>query len=86
MTKPPLADYVCVMPAAVSVPKSWVASVGRLALPKRTQRRMQALMDRNNEGLLTPAERRELAALAEWSEKVSLIRAGALELLGERPA
>lgn len=70
------------MPGDLSVPKSWVASVGRLALPKRTQRRIQTLMDRNNEGALNPAEKRELASLVEWSEKVSLIRAGALELLG----
>ena len=74
------------MPTSVSVPKSWVASVGRLALPKRTQRRMQALMDGNNEGRLTQSERLELATLVEWSEKVSLIRADALEFLGSRPA
>lgn len=47
---------------------------------------MQALMDGNNEGRLTQSERLELATLVEWSEKVSLIRADALEFLGSRPA
>lgn len=70
----------------IPAPKSWVASVGRLALPKKTAQRLQALMDRHNDGLLTAAERRELAALVEWSENVSLIRAQALQLLGKQPA
>lgn len=47
---------------------------------------MQTLMDRNNDGVLTSAERKELAALVEWSENVSLLRAQALHLLGRQPA
>jgi hypothetical protein len=43
-------------------------------------------MDRNNEGLLQPAEKDELAALAALSEEISLLRADALHLLGKRPA
>ena len=73
------------VPAAISVPESWVVSVGRLTLPKRTDRRLQGLMDRNNEGLLTDAEREELESLVEWSESVSLLRAQALRLLGKHP-
>lgn len=73
------------MPAAISVPESWVVSVGRLSLPKRTDRRLQELMDRNNEGQLTDAEREELESLVEWSEGVSLLRAEAFRLLGKRP-
>jgi hypothetical protein len=73
------------MPTAISVPASWLASVGQLALPTRSDRRLQALMDRNNEGLLTTAEREELEALVEWSESISLVRAEALRLLGRRP-
>jgi hypothetical protein len=42
-------------------------------------------MDRNNEGLLTDAEREELESLVEWSESVSLLRAEAFRLLGKRP-
>lgn len=74
------------MPALIAAPKSWVASVGRLSLPKKSARRLQILMVRNNDGLLTLAERRELTALVEWSESVSLIRAQALQLLGKKVA
>lgn len=56
-----------------------------MSLPKRADRRLQELMDRNNEGLLTPAEREELESLVEWSESVSLLRAEALHLLGKHP-
>ncbi len=37
-------------------------------LPEQADRHLQQLMDRNNEGLLTDQERKELAALAELSE------------------
>lgn len=73
------------MPASISVPETWVASVGRLALPAQADRRLQSLMDRNNEGLLTDAEREELEALVEWSESISVVRAEAFRLLGQRP-
>jgi hypothetical protein len=43
------------------------------------------LMDRNNEGKLTDQERADLAALAELSERLSLVRAEALHLLGRKP-
>ena len=74
------------MAAVILAPKSWVASVGRLALPKNADKRLQTLMDANNEGRLSAAERRELAALVEWSENVSLLRAQALRLLGRQAA
>ena len=43
-------------------------------------------MDRNNEGLLTEAERADLESLVELSERLSLVRAEALKLLGRKPA
>ena len=54
-------------------------------MPEKTNRRLQALMDRNNEGLLSSSEREELESLVEWSESVSLLRAEALRLLGRHP-
>ena len=42
-------------------------------------------MDRNNEGLLTDAERADLESLVELSERLSLVRAEAIHLLGRRP-
>lgn len=62
-----------------------VEAVAALRLPPTANRRLQTLMDRNNNGLLTPQERDELAALVEISETLSLVRADALHLLGLPP-
>tara|TARA_R110002073_G_scaffold231917_2_gene393004 strand:+ start:4949 stop:5080 length:132 start_codon:yes stop_codon:yes gene_type:complete len=43
-------------------------------------------MDRNNEVLLSEQEQADLAALAELSERLSLVRAEALQLLGRKPS
>jgi hypothetical protein len=73
------------MPETIAAPEPWVRSVSDLHLPPRADQRLQDLMDRNNDGLLNEVERAELAALAEWSESVSLLRAEALQLLGTAP-
>jgi hypothetical protein len=52
-----------------------------LALPTSLDDRVQGLMDRNNEGLLSPSEKRELEAFASLSESLSLLRANALRCL-----
>jgi len=70
---------------AISVPVDWVDSVSRLRLPPRADRRLQDLMDRNNEGRLTESERADLEALVELSESLSIVRAEALQLLGRQP-
>lgn len=67
----------------VSVPRDWVVEVSELRLPEAADRRLQELMDRNNEGRLTADERRTLEALAELSEMFSPVRAEALRLLGQ---
>ena len=64
------------MPTSISVPETWVAAVGRLSLPPQTDRRLRVLMERNSEGMLTDPEREDLEALVEWSESISLVRAG----------
>lgn len=56
-----------------------------LRLPEHTDRRLQELMDRNNEGQLSDQERADLAAFAELSEQLSLVRAEALHLLRRKP-
>jgi hypothetical protein len=43
-------------------------------------------MDRHNEWLLQEAEREELEALVELSEQLSLVRGGALQILGKQPS
>jgi hypothetical protein len=73
------------MGATVAAPVEWVESVGDLRLPPRADARLQQLMDRNTEGLLTQAEYTELEALVELSERLSLVRAQALQLLGRKP-
>ena len=72
--------------STISASPEWVESVSQLRLPERTDRRMQELMDRNNEGMLTETERAELESLVEMSESLSLVRAEALRLLGRHPA
>ena len=73
------------MDATVDAPLQWVESITMLCLPEQADRRLQELMDGNNEGKLTSQERADLAALAELSERLSLVRAEALHLLGRKP-
>jgi hypothetical protein len=62
-----------------------VEAVAALRLPEVSDRRMQVLMDRNNDGAITAEERDELESLVALSEALSLVRADALALLGRRP-
>jgi hypothetical protein len=73
------------MNAVISAPVDWIESVGNLRFPSKADRRLQELMDRNNEGLLTGGEREELEALVELSERLSLVRAEALQILRQQP-
>lgn len=73
------------MSTTIDAPLEWVEAVGDLRLPANTDRRLQELMDRNNEGVLTEAERSDLESLVELSERLSLVRAEALHLLGRKP-
>jgi hypothetical protein len=70
----------------IPAPSDWVESVSRLKLLPRADRRLQELMDLNNEGRLSEAERADLEALVEMSEELALVRAEAFRLLGRKPA
>ena len=72
-------------PAVIQAPLEMIEAVADLRLPVKADRRLQGLMDRNNEGALTAAEREDLEAFVELSETISLIRAQALRLLGRKP-
>ena len=72
------------MPAVIQAPLEMIEAVADLRLPAKADRRLQGLMDRNNEGALTAAEREDLEAFVELSETISLIRAQALQLLGRQ--
>ena len=73
------------MPASIPAPAEWIESIGQLRFPNKIDRHLQQLMDRNNEGQLSPAEREQLDALVELSERISLVRAEALHLLKQQP-
>ena len=73
------------MSITIDAPLEWVESVGSLRLPPEADQRLQELMDRNNEGLLTDTERADLETLVELSERLSLVRAEAIHLLGCKP-
>lgn len=73
------------MSSVISAPIEWVELVSDLRLPPRANERLQGLMDRNTEGQLTTPEREELESLVELSERLSLVRAEAFQLLGRTP-
>ncbi|MDZ4657568.1 MAG: hypothetical protein SH868_08300 [Bythopirellula sp.] len=73
------------MDTTIAAPSEWVETIGDLRLPSKTDLRLQQLMDRHNDGELSVPEREELEALVELSERLSLVRAEALQLLGRGP-
>ena len=73
------------MSPVVEAPREFMEAVGTWSFPPQANRRMQELMDRNNDGLLSPEEREELSGLVEMSETISEFRAQALQLLRRRP-
>ena len=73
------------MIADAETPAAILEEVANLNFPPETEARMTSLMDRNTDGLLTPTERDELAALVNWGHRISLLRARALFVLGRKP-
>ena len=73
------------MTATLETPRELVESVADVRLPTKADARLQSLMSRNTEGELAPHEREELESLVELSEMLSLMRAGALFVLGKKP-
>jgi hypothetical protein len=71
--------------SVISAPSEWVEEISLLHLPATADERLCILMDRNTEGQLSTEERFELQALIDLSERLSLVRADALALLGRRP-
>jgi hypothetical protein len=73
------------MGAVVQAPVEMLEAVASLRFPPKADRRLQRLMDRNTEGLLSPEEMEELETLVELSESLSVVRARALHVLGRHP-
>lgn len=72
------------MTAVVETPLELLESVAGMRFPPKTDARLQALMDRNTNGLITPDERVELESLVELSESIAVVRAKALRVLGRK--
>lgn len=71
------------MNAIIPTPREFVEALSEFRFPPQADAHLQQLMDLNNDGLLTPAQREELHGLAEMSETMSLFRAQALHLLAK---
>ncbi len=67
------------------VPREMLEEMASMRLPAISDRRLQHLMDRNNDGRLSQDERDELESFAALSETISLLRAKAMNLLGWKP-
>ena len=72
--------------SAMQDPIELAEAAAALRLTPKADQRLQELMNRNTNGLLTNTEREELEALAEMSETISLLRAKAFVFLGRKPA
>jgi hypothetical protein len=73
------------MSAVIQAPVEMMEAVAALRLPAKADRRLQDLMDRNNEGSLSTDEKAQLEVLVELSERLSLVRAQALQVLRRKP-
>jgi hypothetical protein len=73
------------MSATIPTPVELLESFATMRFPPKTDAHLQRLMDRNTEGHLNAEERDELEALVELSERISLLRAQALRVLGRKP-
>lgn len=71
--------------STIAAPLEFLETLVDLRFPQKADDRLQVLMDRNTEGRLAQAEREELESLVELSERLSLVRAQALHLLGRKP-
>ena len=71
--------------SVIQAPLELVEAVAALRLPPKADRRLQELMDRNTDGLLAESERAEFESLVELSERLALVRARALQVLGRKP-
>lgn len=71
------------MSRTVEIPLDLLEEFAQLEFPLSTQEALSRLMDKNNEGQLTPEEREELKALVELNERVSVLKGRARLLLGK---
>jgi hypothetical protein len=73
------------MSTVIEAPLEMVEAVANLRLPTKTDERLQHLMDRNNNGELTPEQQKDLESLVELSETLGIVHAQAQQVLGRTP-
>jgi len=73
--------FLSLMSAVIEAPIEMVEAVADLHLPPRADQRLEDLMDRNNNGALSPEEREQLESLVELSEAIAIVRAQAIQPL-----
>ncbi len=66
----------------IAAPLELVTSLAEFRFSPKLNAKLQSLMDRNTDGLLSVAEQDELEALVELSEAIALLRGEALQVLG----
>lgn len=71
------------MSRIVAVSRDALETLGAFRFPPQLDKRLQELTDRNNEGLITAAERDQLEGLTELSDKIALHRAQVRILLAQ---
>src|SRR5438067_2429569 len=59
--------------ATIAAPVEFVETLASLRFPEKSDALLQDLMDRNTEGKLSAGERKELEALVELSERLSIL-------------
>ncbi len=62
------------MSRTVEIPLELLEEVAHLEFPPTAQQTLARLMDKNNEGKLSEEERKELQALVDLNERVSLVK------------
>ena len=73
------------MKPLIEVPREMIETVAALQLPLKAEQRLQFLLNQKRNALLTYEEHKTLSALKELSQRLSAVRAPAIQLLARNP-
>lgn len=71
------------MSITIETPVELLREMAQFEFPPSTQEKLNQLMEKNTEGNLTEPEKKELRALVDINERVSIIKAQAKLLLAQ---
>ncbi len=87
LTEPPKEAITPVIePELETAVKKQLGEMAVFTFPSSVQAKLDKLMDKNNEGKLTPEEREEYSALVKLNELVAILKGQAQLLLRSIPA